>query len=250
MKLTVEPEVLALFPAALIGVIVVRGCDNAGALPEVEQALRRAEAAARAAFGGNAGDGGGSGGGGGAGALGEEPRIACWREAYRRFGGSPKKNPSSIESLLRRVLKGEKLRPINSLVDLYNAVSLERILPAGGEDLGAVRGDVALCRAGESEPPVRLLGDAEARPPHAGEVIYRDDLSALCRRWNWKEAERTKLTAATRDALLVVEALPPSGRGDLEAALEDLAARVSRHCGGAVHTAVLDAARPAMTLFE
>ncbi len=238
MNLTVEPEVLALFPAALIGVIVVRGCDNAGALPAVEQELRQAEAAARAAFGGAGG------------ALGEEPRIACWREAYRRFGGSPKKNPSSIESLLRRVLRGETLRPINSLVDLYNAVSLEHVLPAGGEDLGAVRGDVVLCRAGESEPAVQLLGDAEARPPHAGEVMYRDDVSALCRRWNWKEAERTKLTAATRDALLVVEALPPSGRVQLEAALADLAGRVSRHCGGAVRTAVLDAARPAMTLLE
>jgi DNA/RNA-binding domain of Phe-tRNA-synthetase-like protein len=238
VKLTVEQDVLALFPAALIGVIVVRGCDNAGALPEVEQELRRAEAAARAAFGGAGG------------ALGEEPRVACWREAYRRFGGNPKKNPSSIESLLRRVLKGETLRPINSLVDLYNAVSLERLLPAGGEDLGAVRGDVVLCRAGENEPPVRLLGDAEARPPHVGEVIYRDDVSALCRRWNWKEAERTKLTATTRDALLVLEALPPSGRADLAAALDDLAGRVARHCGGAVRTAVLDAAQPAMTLLE
>jgi lysyl-tRNA synthetase class 2 len=95
---------------------------------------------------------------------------------------------------------------------------------------------------------VQLLGDAEARPPHPGEVIYRDRRSAICRRWNWKEAERTKLTAATRHAVLVLEALPPQGRGHLTAALGELAARVTRYCGGETATAVLDAATPELDL--
>jgi DNA/RNA-binding domain of Phe-tRNA-synthetase-like protein len=81
-----------------------------------------------------------------------------------------------------------------------------------------------------------------ARPPKPGEVIYRDRAGALCRRWNWKEAERTKLTEATRDGFLVVEALPPVMREDLVAALNDLAEMVRSHCGGAVRTAILDAA--------
>jgi lysyl-tRNA synthetase class 2 len=76
---------------------------------------------------------------------------------------------------------------------------------------------------------------------HPGEVIYRDDLSALCRRWNWKEADRTKLTAATRHAILVIEALPPTRRPELEQALADLAARITCHCGGEAHVSVLDA---------
>jgi DNA/RNA-binding domain of Phe-tRNA-synthetase-like protein len=234
MKLRLEQDVQSLFPEALIGVVWVRGCENSGAHPEIEALLRRAEAGARAAFAGAA--------------LAAEPRIACWREAYRTFGASPKKSPSSIENLLRRVAKGEALRPINPLVDIYNAVSLERVLPAGGEDLGKVRGDVVLCRAGEAEPPVLLLGEGDARPPHPGEVIYRDDLSAICRRWNWKEADRTKLTAATREAVLVVEALPPITRGDLEQALADLAARVIRFCGGEAGAAVLDRTRPEIEL--
>ncbi|HVR06652.1 MAG TPA: phenylalanine--tRNA ligase beta subunit-related protein [Thermoanaerobaculia bacterium] len=228
MKLQVAPDFLALFPEALIGVVWVRGCDNAASSAEIAARLRLAEAGARTAFAGAV--------------LAEEPRIACWREAYRKFGANPKKSPSSIENLLRRVAKGETVRPINPLVDIYNAVSLERLLPAGGEDLAAVRGDVVLCLAGAAEPPVQLLGEGEARPPHPGEVIYRDDVSAICRRWNWKEADRTKLTAATRDAVLVVEALPPTGRGELERALADLAELVARYCGGEAGTAILDAA--------
>jgi DNA/RNA-binding domain of Phe-tRNA-synthetase-like protein len=230
LKLTLGQDFLALFPEALIGVVTVHGCDNtAGAGgTEIDALLRQAEAGARAAFAGAA--------------LAEEPRIACWREAYRKFGASPKKSPSSIENLLRRVVKGEPLRPINPLVDVYNAVSLERVLPAGGEDLARLAGDVVLCRAGDAEPPVLLLGEGEARPPHPGEVIYRDDVSAICRRWNWKEVDRTKLTAATRHAVLVVEALPPAGRGELEQALAQLAERVTRFCGGGAGTAILDAA--------
>ena len=230
MKLRIEQDFLALFPEALIGVVRVHGCDNAATpsgAAEIEALLRRAETGARAAFAGAA--------------LAEEPRIACWREGYRKFGASPKKSPSSIENLLRRVVKGEPLRPINPLVDLYNAVSLDRVLPAGGEDLARLRGDVVLCRAGDAAPPVLLLGEGEARPPHPGEVIYRDDLSALCRRWNWKEADRTKLTAATRHAILVLEALPPTRRPELEKALADLAGRITRHCGGEAGISVLDA---------
>ena len=233
-RLRIAQDVLALFPEALIGVVRVRGCDNAVQSAEIAALLRQAEAGARAAFAGAT--------------LTEVPRIACWREAYRAFGASPKKSPSSIENLLRRVTKGEALRPINPLVDLYNAVSLERVLPAGGEDLERIEGDLVLCRAGDAEPPVLLLGEAEARPPHPGEVIYRDDLSAVCRRWNWKEADRTKLTATTRQAVLVIEALPPTRRPDLEQALADLASRVTRFCGGEAAAAVLDAGTPEMDL--
>lgn len=249
MKLAIGQDFAALFPAALIGVVRVRGCDNSAtargdfgispvaaagggarsaAAAEIEALLRQAEAGARATFAGVA--------------LAEAPRIACWREAYRKFGASPKKSPSSIENLLRRAAKGEPLRSINPLVDIYNAVSLERVLPAGGEDLARLQGDVVLCLAGDAEPPVLLLGEGEARPPHPGEVIYRDDVSAICRRWNWKEADRTRLTAATRHAVLVVEALPPASRGELEQALADLAGRVTRFCGGEAVTAILDAA--------
>jgi DNA/RNA-binding domain of Phe-tRNA-synthetase-like protein len=79
-------------------------------------------------------------------------------------------------------------------------------------------------------------------------VIYRDRIGALCRRWNWKEADRTKLTEATRDGFLVVEALPPVTRAELDAALADLAEMVRSHCGGAVRTAILDAGHPEMLL--
>jgi DNA/RNA-binding domain of Phe-tRNA-synthetase-like protein len=141
-------------------------------------------------------------------------------------------------------MKGEAVRSINKLVDIYNSISLSHFLPAGGEDLDAVRGDIRLTFAGQNEPPVLLLGEPEPRPPLPGEVIYTDEVGAICRRWNWKEADRTKFTEDTVNAVLVIEALPPTSRKELEAAAKELGQEIEHHCGGAIHIAVLDSANP------
>lgn len=234
MRLSIHESVLALFPDIAVGAAAVRGFRNDGEDPVLSEALRRAEAALPAKFAGIP--------------PAEHPRIALWREAYRRFGARPKDHPSSIENLARRVLKGWTVPHVNRLVDLYNALSLETLLPVGAEDLDAIVGDVELTIAGASEPAVRLLGEPEERSPRPGEVIYRDELGAICRRWNWKEAERTKLTASTRNALLVVEGLPPVGRGEIAGALAEAARRIRERCGGEVETAVLDRERPVFEL--
>lgn len=233
-KLRIAAEIFDAFPAVLIGVVTFRGVRNAGESPEILEALRREEADAARRLAGVP--------------VIEHPHIVPWREAYRAFGAKPKDHPSSIEGLARRVMRGQPLPHVNSLVDLYNAVSLRHLVPVGGEDLDAVEGDVELRFATDHEPAVRLLGEPEARPPKAGEVIYADSAGALCRRWNWKEADRTKLTEKTTDGFLVVEGLPPVGRTLVEATLADLAERVRRGCGGEVRTAILDRDRPEFAL--
>lgn len=230
MRLTIRPSVLDLFPEAVVGVAAATNVLNSGEDPADAADLRRAEAGLRGRIGDVP--------------PAEHPRIAAWRDAYRRFGAKPKDNPSSVENLVRRVLKGWQVPHVNRLVDIYNAISLETLLPAGGEDLDSIDGDVELTFASEGEPPVRLLGEPEARPPRPGEVIYRDRAGAICRRWNWKEADRTKLTESTRSAILVVEGLPPATREDVSAAIEELASRVRARCGATVVTAILDGARP------
>ena len=234
MRLTLTSEFLALFPDAFVGIAVARGIDNAGQDAALLDRLRQAQARVAERLAGAP--------------VAEHPSIAVWREAYRRFGAKPKDYPSSVENLARRALKGNAPSHINKVVDIYNAVSLEALLPAGAEDLDAIEGDVELALAGNDEPPVRLLGEPEARPPRPGEVIYRDRAGAICRRWNWKEADRTKLTEGTRNALVVIEGLPPLEREAIAAAVEEIARRIRSHCGGAVGTAMLDRDRPSVEL--
>lgn len=229
-RLLITPEIFTRFPGVVLGVIVAREIDNTRESEEIVIDLRQEEARVREVFAAQP--------------IPEHPQIAPWREAYRKFGAKPKDHPSSIENLVRRVAKGHALPRINPLVDLYNTISLRYLLPAGGEDLDCTQGDILLTLAGEDEAPVKLLGEPEARPPYPGEVIYKDALGTLCRRWNWKEADRTKLTPQTRRAILVLEGLPPVGAGEIEEATAALAAMIQAHCGGTLTREVLDRDRP------
>jgi len=234
MKLHITQDILEAFPGLTIGVIVARDIDNRAAKPEVMTLLRAEEARIAERIGNTA--------------LVEHPHITPWREAYRWFGAKASKYPSSIENLIRRNLKGEFLPAINTLVDVYNTVSLRYLLSVGGEDMDRMDGDLLLTRADDDAPAIHLLGEPEARPPAPGEVIYTDNEGAICRRWNWKEAERTKLTQDTRNAVLVVERLPPIPEEMVFRATADLAGLVETYCGGRITTAMLDRDNPETVL--
>src|SRR5262249_59075413 len=75
----------------------------------------------------------------------ELPEVAEWREAFRAFGAKPQRTRPSVEALLRRVEAG--LPRIDRVTDAYNAVSISRLLPVGGEDLARYSGPARLGRA-------------------------------------------------------------------------------------------------------
>ena len=43
----------------------------------------------------------------------------------------------------------------------------------------------------------------------AGEVVWRDDEGVTCRRWNWRQTPRTRISVATTDIWFVLERLEP-----------------------------------------
>jgi DNA/RNA-binding domain of Phe-tRNA-synthetase-like protein len=233
-SLRVSEKIFRIFPETIIGVIVFQDIDNSGEKAEVLAGLRQEETRIMERFRGVA--------------VPDHPQIAPWREAYRKFGAKPKDYPSSVENLVRRVLKGHQLPHINRIVDIYNTISLRHILPVGGEDLDQIEGDVELTFAAENEPPVKLLGESEVRPPKPGEVIYKDRMGAICRRWNWKEADRSKFTEQTRNGILVIEGLPPVDHSLVAQALNELAALVKSYCGGSSKNGIADASNAELML--
>lgn len=216
MKFIVEDSFWELFPEASIGAIAVKGADNTRTSPDFALMLEEASKQVLVRLEGAE--------------LAKHPVIAVWREAYKRFK-SPRENRSSIEALIRRVYNGKQVGTINPLVDIYNYISLKYMLPCGGEDLDVVRGDIRLARAAGNEQFVPL-GSTENEPPAEGEVIYSDEAGAICRCWNWREADRTKLTEDTRNAFLCIESVDASRRESFEAAVKELAELVNRYLGG------------------
>ena len=234
MDLRIEPEIFEQYPEVILGVVVIHGINNTGNDIEVSSLLRDAEKTALESLGDTP--------------IVEHPFIVPWREAYRKFGAKPKEYPSSIENLMRRIAKGEEVRHINTLVDIYNVISLKHFVPVGGEDIDKMDGDVLLTIAKESEEPVILLGEKEARPPYPKEVIYKDNKGTICRRWNWKEVDRTKLTEETKNCFIVIEGLPPIDKDKVEKTIGELAELVKKYCGGEVTTVILDKTNPQVQL--
>ncbi|WP_285496776.1 phenylalanine--tRNA ligase beta subunit-related protein [Actinomadura sp. NBRC 104425] len=154
----------------------------------------------------------------------DDPHVTAWREAYRAFGAKPQRTRPSVDALLRRA---DALPSINKVVDAYNAVSVRYVLPIGGEDLDAYRGPARLVRAAGDEPFDTVAGGEPAvEHPAEGEVVWRDDAGVTCRRWNWRQCVRTRITESTKNALFLLERLEPYPLDRLRETGDELAARL------------------------
>ncbi|MCL2338526.1 MAG: phenylalanine--tRNA ligase beta subunit-related protein [Proteobacteria bacterium] len=130
------------------------------------------------------------------------PVIGRWRDIYKSFG--EKDARSSIEALIKRVKNGKGLYRINPLVDIYNLCSLKFELPAGGEDIDAMTSDMELTFANGGEKFLPL-GATAIENPNAGEVVYKFGDTVVCRNFNYRESDVTKLTNDTTRAVIVFE---------------------------------------------
>jgi len=138
-----------------------------------------------------------------------EAHLNAWSEVYRSFGAKPKRTPCSAEALRKRVKRDGAIAAIDPVVDLYNAVSLHYAVPVGGENGEAYRGNPRLIVANGNELFDSIKdGQAIVEYPDAGEVIWCDDLGITCRRWNWRQGVRTRLSASDKYMWFILESLP------------------------------------------
>jgi len=143
MRFSVQKELFDLLPGLAIGVVVARNLDNTRVSPEIDDLLARSIEGMRRGFGVDKAQ--------------DHPRIKPWRASFSRLGISGSKFPSSIESMTRRILKGDPFPKINALVNLYNSVSLKHLVPMGGHDLDTLAGDISL-RFAEGWEPFTPMG--------------------------------------------------------------------------------------------
>jgi DNA/RNA-binding domain of Phe-tRNA-synthetase-like protein len=152
----------------------------------------------------------------------DHPHIASWRSAFSGFGAKPSKYPSSAEALVSRVLKGQPLPRVNTLVDLYNAISVRHIVPVGGEDTDRLEGALRLTVTGGGEEFDPRGDGTDVEALAAGEIVWRDDLGVTCRRWNWRQGRRTQLTVDTTRGFFVFDRLDGLTVDELHAAADEL----------------------------
>lgn len=108
------------------------------------------------------------------------PHIAQWREALRRAGVPLKKYPPSIEAIAKRTMKSDIPFSINPIVDTYNAISMDLVLPFGAYDLDQLDGTLVL-RVCKQAEPFTPLGGGQREETVEGEIVYADNAEILTR---------------------------------------------------------------------
>lgn len=226
-------DIIKEHPEIHIGVLVGTRMDNTRQIPELYQLQKQAIREAQTQIGDQPPT--------------KHPHIASWRELYRSFGTKPGDYRPSAEALIRRCIKTGMLPRINNAVDLYNVVSVRHVIPMGGFDLDSVDGDIYL-RFSDGDETFIPLGPGEPEQTYKGEVVYADDSRILTRRWNYRDADSTKINEKTRSLVMFVDATPEISLGKVEGALAELKALYDKHCGGQYSTCVASKENPVIDI--
>jgi len=225
-QIIVDQEIFDRFPKFKRGLIIVSHVENALSDETISKILN-AEIEERT----------------GANLLDHE-YVKAWDSVYTNLGVNPNKFPPSIKSLLKRVVKSGRFPFINSIVALFNYVSLAYLIPCGGDDTDRIEGNLRLGISKGNEIFVPL-GSTASETPVPGEVIYFDDktLNVMCRRWNWRNGDFTKIQESTTRLVINIDGIDLVPRSVIEKARDELAELLTRQCRAKLTTDLLDVNR-------
>ena len=134
-------------------------------------------------------------------AIKEQPQIAATRRMYADCVKDPSRYRPSAEALMRRIVKGNDLYQINTMVDLVNLVSMRFGYSIGGFDADKVVGNVVAGIGREGEP---YNGIGRGPLNIACLPVLRDAVSGFGTPTS--DEERTAMSLETSHFLMVVNA--------------------------------------------
>ncbi len=125
--------------------------------------------------------------------------ILDGRDAYRAYGKDPSRYRLAVESLYRRIIKGNHLYRINNVVDLGNVLSLMTRKSVAVLDRSQIEGDVRI-RLGQPSDDYHGLGRGKLNVTDI--PVYVDDRGPFGS--TTSDTERTKIRPQTREMLLFI----------------------------------------------
>jgi DNA/RNA-binding domain of Phe-tRNA-synthetase-like protein len=126
--------------------------------------------------------------------------IEATRRVYRILGKDPSRYRPSGEALVRRILKGQNLYHIDTLVDLINLASMKFGYSIGGFDSDKIVGDKLILGVGKHGEPYEGIGRGPLNIE--GLPVYRDAIGGIGTPTS--DHERTKMGLATVNILALV----------------------------------------------
>jgi DNA/RNA-binding domain of Phe-tRNA-synthetase-like protein len=159
--------------------------------------------------------------------------VAIFR-AYRDFfwevGIDPTKIRPAAEALVRRILASKPVPSINNVVDSYNLASIKTEVALAAFNRDELRGSL-LMRTAERGERFSGIGMSEPMELTGREIVVADE-EKLVAIYPYRDAEKSKVSVATRNLLILVCGVPGIQEKILNNAGEVALNLVTKFCGG------------------
>jgi len=118
----------------------------------------------------------------------------------------PTKIRPSAEAIIRRILGDKKVPQISNIVDAYNWVSIETLIPIGAYDFDVLKYPMTIRYSKENEEFVQLGGKVISLK--GNEIILVDASNRVIFQYPYRDADFSKVTNKTKNLLLISYGVP------------------------------------------
>ena len=161
----------------------------------------------------------------------DDPVLAGFRDLHTKVGRSNRDYVASPENLRRQFLERGRFPHINTVVDIYNLISLQTGLALGAHDIEKVNGNIALRLTNGSEV-FMPLGKIEPEKVFPGEYAYIDDLNNIICRLEVLQVDPTKVTTESSDLFIIIQGNSATADDYLRQGAEKVCQLITKYCGG------------------
>jgi len=161
----------------------------------------------------------------------EDPIISGFRELHTKIEVSNRKFVSSPENLILNFINRREFHEINTIVDLYNLISIKYKLAIGAHDMSNIDGDVNLRMTIGNERFVPL-GQTEPKSVRENIYSYIDDSNEIICLLEVRQVEKTKVTEKTKDCFFIVQGNSSTSIEYIRTATSELISLLNKYCGG------------------
>jgi DNA/RNA-binding domain of Phe-tRNA-synthetase-like protein len=163
--------------------------------------------------------------------------VRAYRDFYWKLDIDPTKTRPSGEALLRRVLHGDELPNISTVVDAYNLASLKTIVPISGFDPDLLTMSFQV-RFAKNEETFTGIGMTKPMTLTEKMLVLADAKQTVCV-YPYRDSDATKITLNSRKVLIIAYGAPGISNDYLKQAAESTLAYIKLVSGGTVETATV-----------
>src|SRR3989338_3414128 len=208
MKITIKPEVFQKIDSQFkVGFILASGIDNKSKATKVDHLLAEMQKAVLLSFNKDT--------------VKTHHLISPWNSAKEEFGPKAKHYHTSVELLLQKALRKEKLQAKDTVTALLRYLALKHIVPFGVDDPAKIKGEISF----------------EVKK---GDLQYRDASQVLGKKLDYWKNSKTAVKASSKSALIHFEFLPPVSIAKQREILTEAVELIKAFCGGKTKVEVVD----------